>query len=380
MPLNTNMHCATGEYTLFRFPKNQHDAALQAWDSADELVIDYIQSHFDNQYLAILNDQFGAITVALNQFNRTLITDSHISKLATVQNCDVNKLPEPIFISSIEPIPAKDVVVLKLTKSMAFLEDQLQQLQVNNANVELVACGKTTQVTSSVLALFSKYCIDVKTSLAKKKSRLIFATIAPATRDDEHARLSHVHWPELDFSIAAYANVFSHDGLDIGGRFMASNLPTFTDGQVVVDLGCGNGLLGLATLKQCQQTNTSVLLKFVDESTMAVASAEYNVDHIFPEQRPNCKFSIDDCLTKQQEQSVDVVLCNPPFHQQNTLTEHIAKQMFRQAKLALKDNGELYVVANHHLPYKSYLKKMFSGFKVLVQNKKFVIYQCTKRI
>lgn len=385
MPLNTTLQCATGEYSLFRYPKNQHDAALQAWDSADELVIDYVANTYPaEKYITILNDQFGAIAIALNQFNRVSVTDSRVSELATIQNGVENKIVDPIFCNSLEPIPSRDVVIIKLTKSVAYLQDQLQLLARNNTAVDIIACGKTTQVTSKVMSIFEKYCDNVKTSLAKKKSRLIFATLkntaksAPEESSVED-RLNYIDWPEQGIRIGAYANVFSHDGLDIGGRFLAENLPVFTADQKVVDLGCGNGLLGLAVLKQTTQSETPISLRFVDESHMAIASAKHNIEQTFPENLSQCDFILDDCLTKQKAECVDVILCNPPFHQQNTLTEHIAKQMFRQSLLALKPGGSLYVVANSHLPYQSYLKKMFGGFKVHAQNKKFSIYHCIKR-
>lgn len=375
MPLNTTMSCATGEYALFRFPKNQHDAALQAWDSADELAIEHVHQTYDNQRLLILNDLFGALTIGLHQFNRTVINDSFVSQQAIKQNCAANEQAEPIFCLSTETPPKRDVVILKLTKNLTFLKCQLQQLQHNNAGAEIVACGKTTQVTKKVMAIFEQYSLDVKTSLAKKKSRLIFAKLRPA-ESNQAPLLSTVNWPDFGLTLHAYSNVFSHDAIDIGGRFLAENLPSIAPAATVIDLGCGNGLVGLAAMKQ---NDIEFNLKFIDESYMAVASAKLNVEHQFAEHPATKTFHVDDCLTSQRAESADVILCNPPFHQQNTITEHIAKQMFRQAKQTLKLDGELYVVANRHLPYQSYLKKLFGGFKVHAQNKKFVIYHCIKR-
>lgn len=376
MPINTTMLCAAGEFSVFRFPKNQHDAALQAWDSADELAIEYITQHHENKRLLILNDQFGALTVGLHQFNRTLLTDSYVSQLATKLNCEENEQAEPIFLSSIKSPPERELIVIKLTKNLAYLETQLAQLQDHNAGVEIIACGKTTQITSKVMAIFDQYCDDVKTSLAKKKSRLLFAKVKTAASSTETLRMSEVDWPEQSLTIKAYSNVFSHDSLDIGGRFLAENLPAIKENARVIDLGCGNGLVGLAALGQ---NAIPFSLMFVDESTMAVASAETNAELNFADHPATVSFKQDDCLSKIKPESADMIFCNPPFHQQNTITEHIAKQMFRQAKTTLKNGGELYVVANRHLPYQSYLKKLFGGFKVHAQNKKFIVYHCQKR-
>jgi 16S rRNA (guanine1207-N2)-methyltransferase len=44
---------------------------------------------------------------------------------------------------------------------------------------------------------------------------------------------------------------------------------------------------------------------------------------------------------------MDLILCNPPFHQQNTIGSHIAMRMFKQARqVVLRSGGELWVIGN----------------------------------
>jgi 16S rRNA (guanine1207-N2)-methyltransferase/23S rRNA (guanine1835-N2)-methyltransferase len=76
--------------------------------------------------------------------------------------------------------------------------------------------------------------------------------------------------------------------------------------------------------------------------------------------------------------TVDVVLCNPPFHQQNTVTDHIALQMFSDAKRHLSRGGELRIIGNRHLDYPLKLKGLFGGYKVIASNAKFSILSCIK--
>ena len=52
-----------------------------------------------------------------------------------------------------------------------------------------------------------------------------------------------------------------------------------------------------------------------------------------------------------------VVLCNPPFHQAQAVTDHIAWQMFKQAKDTLKEGGELRIIGNRHLDYHDKLNR-----------------------
>ncbi len=283
------------------------------------------------------------------------------------------------MLNSLEPWPECDFVIIKLTKNIGYLEYQLQQLTQLSSSCQVIAAGKTTLVTSNTLKLFEKYLCNVNTSLAKKKSRLIFAEHTCQSKPEVKSKYPlTIQWPEMKLAISSHANVFAKEQIDIGGRFLVDNLPELTKGHRVIDLGCGNGLLGLSCLKQIQDSKQQVEICFTDESYMAVGSAKLNVETNFPQLMPLCEFVQDDCLSSQHNSSADLILCNPPFHQQNTITEHIAKQMFQQSYDCLKQGGRLLVVANRHLPYQGQLKKLFGGFTVLSQNNKFVIYQCNK--
>lgn len=381
--VNTVWHLKDKQLILNRYPKGQHDKSLQAWDSADEYIAEYclseLQSALSQPKVTIVNDQFGALALAFSQYQPAVVTDSYVSQLAITQNSLDNALPEPTIVNSLQDWPNSDFVVLKLTKNIGYLEYQLQQLSQLSNPCKVVASGKTTLVTTNVLKLFEKYLSNVSTSLAKKKSRLIFADHQAAQSKPGKSKYPiTVSWPEMAINLSSHANVFAKEQIDIGGRFLAENLPELSSGQRVIDLGCGNGLLGLSCLKQLKTKKLSANVCFVDESFMAVQSAKINVEQNFSELLDHCDFVQDDCLTSQPANSADVILCNPPFHQQNTITEHIAKQMFQQAYETLSIGGKLIVVANRHLPYQGQLKKLFGGFDVLAQNRKFVIFQCNK--
>ena len=76
---------------------------------------------------------------------------------------------------------------------------------------------------------------------------------------------------------------------------------------------------------------------------------------------------------------VTKVFCNPPFHQQNAITDHIAWQMFHDAYELLNKGGHLIVVANRHLDYYPKLKRLFGGVNTIANDRKFVIYSAAKR-
>ena len=50
------------------------------------------------------------------------------------------------------------------------------------------------------------------------------------------------------FTISNHANVYAREKLDIGARYFIQNLPKVAAGSKVIDLGCGNGVIGLSVL------------------------------------------------------------------------------------------------------------------------------------
>jgi 23S rRNA (guanine1835-N2)-methyltransferase len=91
------------------------------------------------------------------------------------------------------------------------------------------------------------------------------------------------------------------------------------------------------------------------------------------------EFVVDDCLSQQADDSADFIICNPPFHQQNAVTDHIAWQMFADARRVLKKHGRLRIVANRHLAYSEKLARLFGGCIHVASNAKFTILEAIKR-
>ena len=138
--------------------------------------------------------------------------------------------------------------------------------------------------------------------------------------------------------------------------------------------GCGNGVIGLQALAQ----NPNARVMFTDESHMAVASSRLNVERNLPDDIARCEFMVNNSLSGIEPDRFTAILCNPPFHQQHAITDHIARQMFNDARRSLKYGGELYVVGNRHLDYFRKLKRVFGNCTTIATNNKFVILKATK--
>ncbi|XTZ38959.1 23S rRNA (guanine(1835)-N(2))-methyltransferase RlmG [Salmonella enterica] len=361
-------------FTLERFPVGVEEASLQAWDAADEYLLQQVNEEAGP--VLIFNDNFGALSCALAQHNPVSVNDSLIAELATRHNLRINDIDENAvtFQDSLTPLPAAPALVLiKIPKHLALLEQQLRALRVvATSQTRIIAGAKARDVHNSTLALFEKILGPTTTTLAWKKARLINCSFnAPALA--EAPQLASWKLEGTDWTIHNHANVFSRSALDIGARFFLQHLPEGGEGEMV-DLGCGNGVIGLKLLAQ----NPAARVLFVDESAMAVASARLNVETNLPDDIARSDYLINNALSGVEADRFDAVLCNPPFHQQSAITDHIAWQMFNDARRCLKYGGELRIVGNRHLDYFRKLKRVFGNCETVATNNKFVILKAVK--
>lgn len=372
--MNTQFDLLDKTLTLFRYPKRFTHPSWQAWDAADELLIDYISSHGEftpNSTMLIVNDDFGALTTRFSANQIVHVNDSYVAQRACQLNLTENNLPDDNirYIDSLSSLPLCDWVVIKIPKTLALLEQQLIDLKaVVSRRTHIVAAAKAKSIQKSTLALFEKYLGNTRTSLAKKKSRLVFCDVEESLGPANSPFPTCWQTDDGSFDIANHANVFARQQMDIGARLLVQHLPSASD-KKVVDLGCGNGVIGLYMLRK----NPNCHVTFIDESYMAIASAKLNVERNMPEKIGQCAFIVSNCLEQTPKQAFDVVICNPPFHQQNTITDHIANQMFEDAKTRLKKGGELRIIGNRHLDYPQKLKRLFGGYQVIASDRKFSI-------
>lgn len=377
---NNELNLLERTLTLLRYPERTNDE-FQAWDAGDEYLIRHVESLElpPNQRILILNDHFGALAAWFSERHHVIsMTDSVVSLTGAKRNLERNQCQNVEFRSSIEAFPRDlDLVLIQIPKNNRYLSWQLTQLRHHvTANCRIISVNKVKDIHLSTLALFERYLGSTKTSLAWKKHRLVFTT--PDLNLTDQAN-DTAEWPvnEHGFTIRSLTNVFSGESLDIGARFFLDHLPSNPAFKHIIDLGCGNGVLSV----KAAQLNPQATITAVDESYMAVASAQANLDHNIGANESRFKCIANNCLDNFEAQSADLVLCNPPFHQQNTITDHIAWQMFCDAKHVLNTGGQLLVIGNRHLRYDVKLVRLFgkAQLKTVAANHKFVILQAIKR-
>ncbi|MFN3070720.1 23S rRNA (guanine(1835)-N(2))-methyltransferase RlmG [Serratia sp. J2] len=373
----SQLDLGTQQLELERYPQQEEATQLQAWEAADEYLLQQLENvDIGERPVLIFNDNFGTLACALHGYKPFSISDSYMSQLATRHNLKLNELDvEQVTLQdSLAELPANPAVVLiRIPKALALLEQQLRALRdVVAPDTLIVAGAKARDVHTSTMQVFERVLGPTRTSLAWKKARLIYCQVAdvvpPAAPETTDWLLDGTDW-----LIHNHANVFSRGSLDIGARLFLENLPKDLQGHIV-DLGCGNGIIGMRALVQ----NPQAQMTFVDESYMAVASSELNVAHNLPQEMDRCQFEVNNSLAGIERESLQAVLCNPPFHQQHAITDHTAWQMFCDAKRCLQVGGELWIVGNRHLDYYQKLRRLFGNCTTVASNQKFLILKAVK--
>lgn len=362
---------------LVRQPE-QPNEPLQAFDAADE----YLLAQLHEQGLAattrvlILNDSFGALACALAQHVEvTSSGDSHLAHLALEKNLQRNALAD----DAVTFVPASEVaqgpfdrVLIRVPKTLALLEEQLIRLHGQLApGAQVIAAAMIKHLPRAAGDLLEKYIGPVQASLAVKKARLLTAT--PVDKPVPHSPYPtryRLDQPALE--LLNHANLFCREDLDIGTRAFLPHLPKALGNLRAADLGCGNGVLGIVYALG----NPQAQMTLVDESYMAVQSARENWQAIHGDRPADIRAG--DGLAEQPMDSLDLVLCNPPFHQQQVVGDFLAWRMFTQAKTALCKGGELWIVGNRHLGYHLKLKRLFGKVEQVAATPKFVILRAIK--
>ena len=374
------------ELELTRFP---HDARerLRAWDAADEYLLRTLAEDGSglSGRVVVFGDRWGAITTSLTRagVRVTQISDSFLAQQATVENLSRNGVSPamaPLATTAEEFSGQIDVLLVRVPKSLALLEDQLWRLlPFIRPGTRIVGAGMVTEVHTSTLQAFERILGPTRTSLAVRKARLIFC------EPDDSLPRGENPWPltyrlpdgigvASGHPVVNYAGTFSADHLDIGTRLFLQHLPSRPDAARIVDLGCGNGVVGLAAAL----ASPKAALRFVDESYQAVASARATFAATFPPGTRDAEFQAADGMAGFEAGSVDLVLNNPPFHSHQATTDATAWRMFTGSRAALRRGGELWVVGNRHLGYHVKLKRLFGNCEVVASNPKFVVLRAVR--
>lgn len=349
---------------LSRFPNI--DPSLQGWDSADSYIVNYVEEHLPEcRNALVLNDRFGAISVALTSNRTTLFSDSYCAlHAANLNRATYSK--ELVTVNQLDAISDDfDVVIIRLPKSLFFFETQLLWIAQNvKPGTPILIASMVKHLPHTAKELVEQYLGQTHLSHAWKKARLLLnlKEDKPVTKtlESKGFDVGDRHYDTLP-------NVYCRERLDPGTTLLLQCFDEVGAVETVADLGCGSGVLGTEYARHFRPK----LVDYFDESHDAARSATLNHERHAPKikHQSYCGHS----LQRASEHRYDLILNNPPFHQDQVVGDFIARAMFEDACRCLNRDGKLVVVGNRHLNYHQILRRWFKRVSLIKSNAKFVV-------
>jgi 16S rRNA (guanine1207-N2)-methyltransferase len=240
----------------------------------------------------------------------------------------------------------------------------------------LVIAGYKNEGTKTYIEKITKLLGDEKK--IEKDGPSYSSVIYKHHRYEQDQCIDDTNYPELrpiatesGLKILSKPGLFGWNKIDSGSALLIEQIRTGALGNAqpgsCLDLGCGYGYLTLAAaqLPQCAQVNKWIL---TDNNAAALSAAEANL-------RANGLAGevIASDAGKQLDHKVDLLLCNPPFHQGFSIDGDLTDKFLRNAQRLLAPNGIALFVTNQFIPLERKAASLFDEISLIIDNGSFKV-------
>jgi 16S rRNA (guanine1207-N2)-methyltransferase len=352
---------------------------LVAVDATDRLLLDTAAELIADAgpgEVAVVDDAYGALTLGATALHGAsdvrVAQDLLVGELSLARNAERAGLSGGYRPCPLERVAdGARVVLVQAPKSLEALREIAEDVAaVASPDVTVLVGGRVKHMTRAMNDVLHGSFAEVTATLARQKSRLLVAR-GPRPRPSSFPRIQH--HPDLDLAVAAHGAAFAGTKIDIGTRALLGSLDRMAPGAATaLDLGCGTGVLAALLAR----SRPALRVLAVDQSAAAVASARATaaangLDRI--------EVARDDAAGSIPAASVDLVVCNPPFHVGAAVVTTAADRLFAAAARVLRPGGELWTVYNSALRYKPTLAGLIGPTSVVHRNPKFTVTVSTRR-
>ncbi len=353
---------------------------LVAVDATDRLLLDEaagLIAACGPGEAAVVDDGYGALTlgaVALHGARDVRVSqDLLVGERALARNAERTGLTgayRSLPLGS-ELASGARLVLVQAPRSLEALREIAEVLAASAApDVTVLVGGRVKHMTHAMNDVLRASFTDVSATLARQKSRLLVARGPRPAGSSFPRRQEH---PDLGLTVCAHGAAFAGTKVDIGTRTLLGALDAAAPATTALDLGCGTGVLAAAVARG--RPGTDVLA--ADQSAAAVASATATAAANGLADRIHVVR--DDAADSVPGASVDLVVCNPPFHVGAAVVTTAADRLFVAAGRVLRPGGELWTVYNSALRYKPALARMVGPTRVVQRTPKFTVTVSTRR-
>lgn len=258
--------------------------------------------------------------------------------------------PEGAFAASIVFLPrAKKLAYALIAQAVAL------------TNGPVLVDGQKTDGVDSVMKALRKRA-PLMGTISKAHGKLFWFE-APLDLQDWAAPAHQ----QIEEGFVTAPGVFSADGIDPASRLLLDALPA-KPGKLLADFGAGWGYLSrhLLTLDKVKSVD------LVEADHAALCCARQNV------QDERATFHWADATQWRSPRKLDAVIMNPPFHTGRAAEPSLGQAFIASAAANLAPNGDLWLVANRHLPYETPLARFFMDVKEIAGDNRFKVLHAAR--
>lgn len=196
----------------------------------------------------------------------------------------------------------------------------------------------------------------------------LFATRTVALEDT--AKDAWQRFEALGLTLISHPGVFGHGKVDEGTQLLLESLENVLPKtpQRILDMGCGDGIISTWLAKRGHTVTAVDVSAFAVEATRRTLAANQVDGRVLQ----------SDVYSALESQTYDLIISNPPFHQEREVSYGPSQRLICQAPEYLANRGRLIIVANGFLPYPDHLQRAFQDFQILADNRRFKVYGATK--
>lgn len=245
------------------------------------------------------------------------------------------------FTCQIAPEGRFSLSIVCLPRARALAEARVAEACAVTDGVIVVDGAKTDGIESILKACRKR--TDVAPAFSKSHGKVFSFMASPVFEDWAQGAPR-----EIDGGFVTLPGLFSADSVDPASKLLADHLPPKFGGRVA-DLGAGWGYLSARALER----DSIREMHLVEAEHAALECARLNVAD------PRAQLHWDDATRWQPQGALDCVITNPPFHTSRTADPGLGRAFIANAARMLAPKGQMFLVANRHLPYEETLGTHF---------------------
>lgn len=241
---------------------------------------------------------------------------------------------------------------------------------------QLFLVGAKSEGIQSIAKQLSKiFSVNSETALYKKGVHLIkFSFPFGFNRKIEEeggVNIQEYNVDGVSLKLISEENVFAKGKLDSATKLLLENL-IINDGDKILDLGCGSGVIGLFASKKGRK----IKVILADNDYLSIKAAEKN---LILNQVDSYQLIVSDGFSEMKGERFDCIISNPPFHQGREVSHSVAERFIRESYGYLLPGGKMYVVCNVFLAYEKIFKEIYDDSKIVAENKSFKVILGVKK-